>query len=73
MYRLVVAWPSRKRIRELAQKAKRLIMVELNLGQMYFEMERVVAGRCETRLVGHAGGTVHEPEVICNAILEAIR
>ena len=74
MHRLVVAWPfPETRIRELAEKAKSLIMVELNLGQMYFEMERVVRGRCDTRLVGHAGGTVHEPEEICNAILEAVR
>ncbi len=73
-HRLVVAWPfPEKRLRELSGKVQCIIMVELNLGQMYFELERVAAGRCETRLVGHAGGTVHEPEVICNAILEVAR
>jgi 2-oxoglutarate/2-oxoacid ferredoxin oxidoreductase subunit alpha len=72
--RLVVCWPfPEKRVRELAAKTKALVMVEMNLGQMYFEMERAAAGKCRTVLVPHAGGTVHDPEVIANAIVEAVR
>jgi 2-oxoglutarate/2-oxoacid ferredoxin oxidoreductase subunit alpha len=72
--RLVVCWPfPEKRIRELAGRAKALVMPEMNLGQMYFEMERAAGGKCRTVLVPHAGGTVHNPEVICKAIMEAVR
>jgi 2-oxoglutarate ferredoxin oxidoreductase subunit alpha len=72
--RLVVCWPfPEKRIRELAGKVKAMVMPEMNLGQMYFEMERCAAGRCPTVLVPHAGGTVHDPDVIYRAIMEAVR
>jgi len=71
-FRLVVAWPfPEDRIRELAGKTKALVMPEMNLGQMYFEMERCARGQCRTVLLPHAGGTVHNPEVIYRAIMEA--
>ena len=46
---------------------------ELNLGQMVHEVARVAAGRAKVIPVSHAGGTVHNPEVILNAIVEAAR
>ncbi len=74
IHRLIVAWPFPiERIRELSSKVKAIVVAELNLGQMYLEAERVVAGRCVTKLVGHAGGMVHDPQVICDAILEVAR
>jgi 2-oxoglutarate/2-oxoacid ferredoxin oxidoreductase subunit alpha len=72
--RLVVCWPfPERRVSELAGKVKAIVMPEMNLGQMYWEVERCVAGACRTVLVPHAGGTVHNPEVICKAIMEAVR
>jgi 2-oxoglutarate ferredoxin oxidoreductase subunit alpha len=72
--RLVVCWPfPEERIRQLAGKVKALVMPEMNLGQMYWEMQRCAAGQCRTVLVPHAGGTVHDPEVICQAIMEAVQ
>jgi 2-oxoglutarate ferredoxin oxidoreductase subunit alpha len=74
VHRLVVCWPfPEARIRELAEQGKALVMPEMNLGQMYFEMERCAAGKTRTTLVPHAGGTVHDPEVIYQAIMEAVR
>ena len=74
MHRLVVAWPfPEKRIRELAGKVKAIVVAEMNYGQMFYEVERLVGGRCATRLVPHAGGTVHDPQTICDAILEVVR
>jgi 2-oxoglutarate ferredoxin oxidoreductase subunit alpha len=74
MHRLVIAWPfPEKRIRELAAKVKAIVVPEMNYGQMYLEVESEVGGRCATRLVPHAGGTVHDPQVICDAILEVAR
>ncbi len=46
---------------------------ELNLGQMVHEVERAAAGRAKVIPVSHAGGTVHDPEVILKAIVEAAK
>jgi len=68
--RLVVCWPfPEQRIRELAGRVKALVMPEMNLGQMFWEMQRCAAGQCKTVLVPHAGGTVHDPEQILAAIM----
>jgi 2-oxoglutarate ferredoxin oxidoreductase subunit alpha len=67
--RLVVVWPfPEKRVRELASTVKAFVVPELNLGQMVYEVERCVAGRSRVELVGHAGGTVHNPRDIYHVI-----
>jgi 2-oxoglutarate ferredoxin oxidoreductase subunit alpha len=72
--KMVTVWPfPEKRVRELAQKVKALIMVEMNFGQVFLEMDRCAAGQCRTSLVGHAGGTVHKADVIYDAIKEAVK
>jgi len=69
--RLVTVWPfPEKLIRELAGNVKALIMPEINLGQVVLEVERCAGGKAETRLVSHAGGWVHDPETIYQAIRE---
>jgi 2-oxoglutarate/2-oxoacid ferredoxin oxidoreductase subunit alpha len=73
-FRLITAWPfPEKQIAELSRKVKAFVVPELNLGQMALEVERVASGRCKTVLVPHVGGTVHNPEVIAKAIVEAVR
>jgi 2-oxoglutarate ferredoxin oxidoreductase subunit alpha len=73
-FRLITAWPfPERRIRELAQRVKAFVVPELNLGQMVREVERAVAGRARVLPVSHAGGGVHRPEDILQAILEAAR
>jgi 2-oxoglutarate ferredoxin oxidoreductase subunit alpha len=52
---------------------KAFVVPELNLGQMVREVERAAAGTARVISVPHAGGTVHQPEVILKAILEAAR
>lgn len=72
--RLVIAWPfPEKKVRELAKKIKAFVVVEMNYGQMFYEVERCVAGGCKTLLVPHGGGWVHDPEDIYKAIKEAIK
>jgi len=72
--RLVTAWPfPEKQIRELAGKIKAFVVPELNLGQMVLEVERCAGGKCKTISVPHAGGTVHNPNDILQAIEEAIQ
>jgi 2-oxoglutarate ferredoxin oxidoreductase subunit alpha len=73
-FRIISAWPfPEHHIRELAGRVKAFVVPELNLGQMVREVERSVAGRAKVVSVPHAGGTVHQPEVILKAIVEAVR
>ena len=72
--RLVVCWPfPEARIRELARGIRAFVVPEINFGQMSLEVERCAAGRAATVGVPHAGGGVHDPEAICQAILGAAR
>ena len=72
--RLITAWPfPEKRIKELAGKVSAMILPEMNLGQMYLELERCAGGQCRTELIGHAGGEVFDPEVIYKVIMEVAK
>lgn len=74
LLRLITAWPfPEKRIKQIAEKVKSFVMVELNLGQMVFELERCVAGQAKVFLAPHAGGWVHDPEDILRIIQEAAK
>ncbi len=74
MLRLITCWPfPEARVRELSAKVKSFVVPELNLGQMVLEVERVVAGKAEVVLVDHAGGEVHDPAVIADAIVRAAK
>lgn len=69
LFRLITIWPfPEKRVEELAKKIKAFVTVEINLGQIAFEVERVVKDKCKTFLIPHAGGTVHNPEEIFEEI-----
>jgi 2-oxoglutarate ferredoxin oxidoreductase subunit alpha len=72
LLRPVVVWPfPEKRIRALAARAHAFVVVEMNYGQMVYEVERAAGDRVPTVLVPHGGGTVHEPDEILQAIREA--
>jgi 2-oxoglutarate ferredoxin oxidoreductase subunit alpha len=72
--RLQTVWPFPEgKIAELAGNVKAFVVPELNLGQMVREVERAANGKARTILVPHAGGSVHQPEVILDAIVEAAK
>jgi 2-oxoglutarate/2-oxoacid ferredoxin oxidoreductase subunit alpha len=74
MYRLITPWPfPDARIHDLAGRIRGFVVPELNLGQMVREVERAAGGLAKAIPVAHAGGTVHDPEQIVEAILEAAR
>jgi 2-oxoglutarate ferredoxin oxidoreductase subunit alpha len=74
LLRPIVVWPfPEKRLRELAERVKAFVVVEMNYGQMVYEVERAAAGQARTLLVPHGGGTVHDPATILEAIREAVR
>jgi 2-oxoglutarate ferredoxin oxidoreductase subunit alpha len=73
-FRMISAWPfPEQHIRELAGRVKAFVVPELNMGQMVREVERSAAGKAKVVSVPHAGGSVHHPDVLLKAILEAAR
>jgi 2-oxoglutarate ferredoxin oxidoreductase subunit alpha len=72
LLRLVSIWPfPEKIIRDLATKADRFIVAEMNLGQIRLEVERV--SHQTVQGVHHAGGAMIPPEPILAAIEEAAK
>ncbi len=68
-FRLKTAWPfPEERVRQLSRSIKGFVVPELNLGQMVREVERCAVDRCGVLLVPNAGGEVHTPEEILEAI-----
>ena len=73
LLRLITVWPfPEEEVRLLAGQVKSLITVELNLGQIFLEVERCAAGKVPVHLVGHAGGAVIAPSTILSKIQEAL-
>ncbi len=70
--KLVSVWPfPEDLIRQSAKKTKAFVVPEINYGQIALEVERCAGGDARTLLVPHAGGDVHEPKVILEAIRQA--
>jgi 2-oxoglutarate/2-oxoacid ferredoxin oxidoreductase subunit alpha len=73
-FRLITAWPfPEPHIARLAERVKAFVVPEMNLGQMVLEVQRSAQGKAKVIPVSHAGGSVHQPEQILQAILEAAR
>jgi len=70
--KLVTVWPfAEDLIRQLAKRTKAFVVPEINYGQIVLEVERSAGGQARTFSVPHAGGDVHEPHVILDAIRKA--
>lgn len=73
LFRLITAWPfPEKRLQQAARKAKNIVVVEINLGQIYYEVERCCGKFAKTSLVSSGGGRLHYPYEIVKAIEEAV-
>jgi 2-oxoglutarate ferredoxin oxidoreductase subunit alpha len=69
--RLVTLWPfPEDAVRALSRKVRGFVVPEINLGQISLEVERCAAGQARTIQVPHAGGGVHDPERIYQALVE---
>ena len=72
--RLIGVWPFPDRhLKALAARVKAFVVPEINLGQIAREVERAAGGAARTIPVTHAGGGVHRPQDILEAIMEAAR
>lgn len=74
MLRLITVWPfPEEKIRDLAEKADSFVVVEVNLGQVFYEVERCAGGKASAHLCHHAGGGVHNPGEILETIKNSIQ
>ena len=63
--KLDTPWPfPEKQVKELTANAKDVLVVELNLGQMFYEVDRVLRDDAEVHLMGQIGGLMPTPDEI---------
>lgn len=66
--RLETLWPFPKK---LAEKASKIIVPEMNIRQLFWEVERVAEGKAKVIPLNNiGGGELITPEEITNKILE---
>jgi 2-oxoglutarate ferredoxin oxidoreductase subunit alpha len=69
LFRPITIWPfAGDRIKEIAEKAKAIIVPEMNLGQYRLEVERAAACKCKVAGVNRADGDIITPEDILDKI-----
>jgi 2-oxoglutarate ferredoxin oxidoreductase subunit alpha len=70
LFRPKTIWPFPEEVlRDLASRAKRIIVPEMNLGQLVLEVERVVAGKAPVERLGKVNCELFRPEEILSAIM----
>jgi 2-oxoglutarate ferredoxin oxidoreductase subunit alpha len=68
--RPITLWPFPSEIvRKAARKAKKILVVEMNTGQMLEDVQLAVAGRTEVDFLGVPGGGIPTPEKILQRVL----
>jgi 2-oxoglutarate ferredoxin oxidoreductase subunit alpha len=69
LFRPITIWPfAEDKVKEIAGKAKKIIVPEMNLGQYRYEIERAAAGKCEVIGINRADGEIITPEDIFEKI-----
>jgi 2-oxoglutarate ferredoxin oxidoreductase subunit alpha len=70
MMRLITPWPfPSKQIETLSQKVKKIIMPEVNYGQLVHMVKEYA--ECDVISLTHPGGAIHSPDIILKTIEEA--
>ena len=65
LFRPITVWPfPEEKIREIAGRVKKILVVEHNFGQLVLEVERAVKGDCRVAFLGKGDGTVITPDEI---------
>jgi len=69
LLKLTTVWPfAEEKIRDLAGKVEAFFVPEVNFGQIALEVERCAGGRARTLAIPHAGGGIHSPARIVEAV-----
>ncbi len=69
LFRPITLWPfPERKLAELATKVKGLLVVEINAGQMVYDVRLAVNGRVPVAHFGRLGGIVPDPDEIVEAL-----
>ncbi len=73
MFRPITIWPfPEEQVLRLSEKVKSIVVAEMNLGQIVYEVERIAKGNCKIDLVGKANGEVITPDEIVIKVKEVL-
>ncbi|MEJ2521012.1 MAG: 2-oxoacid:acceptor oxidoreductase subunit alpha, partial [Desulfuromonadales bacterium] len=73
LFRPLTIWPfPEKRTAELAKQCKAIVVAEMNLGQMVYEVERVAKGECVVAHEGRVDGEPVNPGQIVDKVKEVL-
>ncbi len=65
IFRFKTIWPfPKEEINELSKRVSKIIVAEINLGQLIHPIREYSDPSCEIVSLPHAGGTIHKPEEI---------
>jgi 2-oxoglutarate/2-oxoacid ferredoxin oxidoreductase subunit alpha len=71
LFQALTVWPfPRAALQQRFKKIKKVLTVEMNLGQMKYEVERIAPGDVEKRTLLRANGMPFTPDEVLNAIKE---
>ncbi len=71
LFRPITLWPfPEKRVAALAKQVKAIIVPEMNLGQMVYEVDRVSKGACQIVSIGRVDGEPINPGQIMEKVKE---
>jgi 2-oxoglutarate/2-oxoacid ferredoxin oxidoreductase subunit alpha len=73
VFKVKTLWPfPEKRITELSKTVNKILVAEMNLGQYFYEVDRVAGKNCEVSLLGKANGEPITPTEVRNKIEEVL-
>ena len=73
LFRPITLWPfPEKRVAEVARKTRAIVVPEMNLGQLVYEVERVVKGSCRLAALGRVDGEPITPYQIIDKVKEVL-
>ena len=73
MLRPITLWPSpQKQIKELGQKVKNIIVAEMNLGQYFLEVDRLIKSGANVHHIGRANGEILTPDELADKAREVL-
>ncbi len=71
MFRPITIWPSpEKQLIELSKKVKRIVVVEMNAGQYFLEVDRIAGKNVKVEKYGRLNGEIVTPDEIISFIEE---
>ncbi len=69
LFRPITIWPTlEKQILEISKKAKTIYVAEMNLGQYYYEVERIAGKYCNVKKINKVNGELITPNEIISVI-----